>query len=92
MEAKLLDLHWKVETIGEEENTLYSVNIEDVGRITVLDRMTGFGFRDIESGYKDKDGKFWLASGHFDVRAIHDLTVAQAIELIKRNANTCNGE
>ena len=37
----------------------------DLGRITVLDRMTGYGHRDTETGFKDADGKFWLASGQF---------------------------
>lgn len=40
----------------------------DFGSITILDRRTGFGWRDIESGFRDKDGKFWLASGNYDVR------------------------
>lgn len=35
-----------------------------VGSITVLDRMTGFGHRDIESGYRDTSGRLWIASGN----------------------------
>jgi hypothetical protein len=64
-------------------------------RITVLDRLTGFGdgnIRDIETGLKDytKDSNndFWLASGNFDIRKYPDLTVYEAIDKIKENANT----
>jgi hypothetical protein len=63
-----------------------------VGSITVLDRMTGFSFgRDIETGFRDPYGKFWLASGNFDIRTFEDITVREAIEKIKENANTCQG-
>lgn len=63
-------------------------------RITVLNRMTGFGCgqRDIETGLKDyrldPANDFWLASGMFDIRQFGDLTIEQAIEKIKENANT----
>ena len=60
-------------------------------RITILDRMTGFGWRDIETGYKDIDGKFWLASGNFDIREYPELTIKEAIAFIKKNANNCKG-
>lgn len=40
----------------------------DGGRITVVDRMTGFGWRDIETGYRCPSGQFWLASGNCDIR------------------------
>ena len=62
----------------------------ELGSITVLDRMTGFGWRDIETGYRDKDGKFWLASGNYDVRESGSKTIGEAINCIKSNANTCN--
>ena len=61
------------------------------GSITVLDRMTGFGWRDIETGFRDPAGKFWLASGGFCIREFPDLTVSEAIAKIKENANTCRG-
>lgn len=64
----------------------------NLGSITVLDRMTGFGFRDTETGYRAPDGKFWLASGHFDVRNLNPETIGDAISLIKENANNCRGE
>jgi len=64
----------------------------DIGSITVLDRRTGFGWRDIETGYRDKKGKFWLASGNNDVRESECKTIGEAIEWIKSRANTCIGE
>lgn len=91
METKISDLEWKEETMCDGEDTLFTAHLEDGGRITVLDRMTGFDFgRDIESGYKDKDGKFWLASGNCDVRR-YGFNVDQAIDWIKSNANNCVG-
>ena len=63
----------------------------NLGSLTVVDRMTGFGWRDTESGYRDLDGKFWLASGGFDVRDSGSGTVGDAIEWVKSNANTCVG-
>lgn len=64
----------------------------NLGSLTVLDRMTGFswGYRDIETGYRDPSGVFWLASGQCDVRNSGAQTIGQAIEWVKRNANTCN--
>ena len=66
----------------------------NLGSITVLDRMTGYGMgmRDIETGYRDMDGKFWLASGGFDVRRENCETIGDAIACIKRNSNNCKGE
>ena len=64
------------------------------GRLTVYDRMTGFDAvgRDIESGYRNEDNEFWLASGGFDVRTHPDLTIDEAIAWIKENANTSVGK
>lgn len=73
------------------DNVLYSLKLPDGDRITVLDRLTGFGWRDIETGYKDKDGKFWLASGNFDIRDYDELSAKDAICKIKENSNTCTG-
>ena len=61
------------------------------GSITILDRMTGFGWRDVETGFRDPYGRFWLASGNFSIRAYPELTVKEAIQKIKENANTCIG-
>lgn len=75
------------------DSHLIGLRIEGNRKITVLDRMTGWGngMRDIESGYTDETGKFWLASGNFDVTKQGEITVEKAIELIKANANTCVG-
>lgn len=64
----------------------------NLGSLTVLDRMTGFGWRDIETGYRDMDGKFWLASGGYDVRESGATTFGEAVEWVKQRANNCRGE
>ena len=67
----------------------------NLGSITVLDRRTGYGFgiRDIETGYREPNGgKFWLASGSFDIRNKGQMTIGEAIDCIKRNANNMRGE
>lgn len=63
----------------------------NLGSVTVLNRMTGFGYRDIETGFRDIDGSFWLASDNCDVRESGCKTVGEAIEWIRINANTCVG-
>ena len=63
----------------------------NLGSLTVVDRLTGFiGYvRDTESGFRDVDGNFWLASGMLDVRKSECKTIGEAIEWVKTNANTC---
>jgi len=57
----------------------YSFDAGHHGYISILDRMTGYGYRDIETGFRDSyamnsRGKenygknFWLASGDHDLR------------------------
>jgi hypothetical protein len=77
----------KYQGIDEDEHFALHTNI---GSLTVIDRMTGFGWRDIESGYRDVDGNFWLASGNYDVRSCGLNTIIDAINWVKQNANTCN--
>ncbi len=83
--------------MGEQPYTSYSVRDyqwafhSNLGSITVLDRMTGFGWRDTETGYRDPEGKFWLASGDQDVRLGGSSTVGEAIQWVKARANTCMG-
>ena len=74
---------------GDESFALHT----NFGSLTVLDRMTGFmgGIRDIESGFRDEDGNFWLASGNYDVRESGVTTIGEAIEWVKAKANTCVG-
>jgi hypothetical protein len=87
----LKDVEWEVTVFRDGENRLFTTRLTDCGRITVLDRLTGYGYeeRDVESGYRDKDGNFWLASGDCDVRTMDNFTIQQAIDWIKANANTC---
>lgn len=87
------DLFKLVDLPNDNDDKLW-VYHTDLGRITVLDRMTGYGYgvRDVESGFKAPDGKFWLASGDFDIREQGCKTVEEAIECIKRNANNMRGE
>ena len=61
------------------------------GSITVLTRMTGYGFMDTETGFLDKDRKFWLASGDMDVTESGVTNFGDAIDWIKSRANTCIG-
>lgn len=61
----------------------------NLGSLTVLDRMTGFGYRDVESGFRSPDGKFWLASGDLDVRYSGATTLGEAIAWVKSKANNC---
>ena len=73
-----------------EDNIQHALHT-NLGSFTVLDRTTGFGYRDIETGYRDPQGKFWLASGGYDVRGSGAATFKDAIESIKNNANNCIG-
>ena len=83
---KISDLEFTSKPMCDSD-TLYWCYIP-CGRITVLDRETGFSFRrDIETGFKHSDGRFWLASGNFDIRQFPDLELCDAVEMIKRCAN-----
>jgi hypothetical protein len=82
---KVSDLEWNETTQLQGENTLYTAKVEDFGRFTVLDRLTGWGGgrRDIETGFTDLKESFWLASGMFDIRTYPDLSIESAAELVK---------
>lgn len=73
----------------ENNNRCWWILFEDGSQLTVLDRLTGFsdGYRDTETGYRDADDAFWLASGQVDVRYYGGLTYAEAIERIKEQAH-----
>ena len=86
MRVKDLDFKKEIRMDGED---IYYFVYTDFGRISVLDRLTGFGWRDIETGFKDLNGKFWLASGNFDIRRYPEMEIPEAIELIKKSANNC---
>lgn len=74
-------------------DTLYRHHMPNGGYITVLDRMTGYGYRDIETGYRCPSGQFWLASGHHDIRRhLHKLDSDDAMaEWVIERANNCTG-
>lgn len=94
-------IEWKriehPEVDGRESNVSWHADVPE-GHISILDRMTGytgmygFGLRDTETGFRDKDGKFWLASGMFDIRDYATDTIPDAIRRIKKNSNTCRGQ
>jgi hypothetical protein len=89
-EMKIKDLVFKEISMSSPDNSQFAHHGK-FGSITVLDRMTGFGWRDIETGFRDPVGNFWLASGGFCIRDFPELTVSEAIAKIKENANTCKG-
>jgi hypothetical protein len=80
-----VDMSWS--SNGDTQKAFHS----NLGSLTILDRMTGFGWRDIETGYRDPQGKFWLASGHCNVLRSGSRTIQEAIDWVKRNANNCVG-
>ena len=63
----------------------------NLGSLTILNRMTGysFGIRDTETGYRNVNGEFWLASCNCDVLESGVKTIGEAIEWVKERANTC---
>lgn len=88
-----VDMHHPfLDEIGREPNIQFTFHC-NLGSITVLDRMTGFSFgRDMETGFRDVEGKFWLASGMFDIRNHMPMIFSDAVDLIKINANVCAGK
>ena len=93
LDKPLSEYEFKEEPAGDGQDTIFRLKLNCIGQITVLDRMTGYGggLRDIETGFIDNDGEFWLASGNFDIRNNPDININEAITIIKRNANTCIG-
>lgn len=100
LSAPIQDVKWNETKIGVmdefcEPDTLWWAYVENGNRLTVLRRTTGFSFGsvDVESGFRDADGKFWLASGMCDVRLAPEVkTVADAIEWVKAHSNNCKGD
>lgn len=86
------ELVWKEESRCNGENKIFFAKMPQ-GTFSVLDRMTGYGIgiRDTETGFRDIDNKFWLASGMMDIRHFPEITIEDAIELVKREANICAG-
>ena len=87
------ELEWEKEVRMRGEDIIFVAHTNE-GRFTVLDRLTGWGggnCRDTETGFKDTTGKFWLASGMFDIRDFPELAIQEAVDLVKKEANTCIG-
>lgn len=84
-----LEFH-EVDMTAMPENIQFALHT-NLGSLTVLDRLTGYSgyVRDTETGYRDQEGHFWLASCMVDVRNSGAATIGEAIEYVKRNANTC---
>lgn len=68
-----------------DEDIQYAFH-SNIGSITVVDRLTGFGWRDVESGFRDTNGNFWLASGRCNVMESGASTIGEAIKWIKDRA------
>lgn len=89
------DMFHKVDMSNDPFNDVQFALHTNLGSLTVLDRETGYegGVRDIETGFREIDGgRFWLASGGFDVRFDSGAkTIGEAIEWVKNNSNTCKG-
>jgi len=86
----LSDYEYKVREYAD--NTLYVYQFDNGIVITILDRLTGFGWRDVETGLRiGKD--FWLASGNIDVmRDCVGMLMDDVVLYIKKYANTCKPE
>lgn len=84
----LSDLEFHELICGHDISAVLHTNL---GSLTVVDRVTGFGngIRDTETGFRDSNDLFWLASGMCDVRVSGANTVKEAIDWVKRKANTC---
>lgn len=89
--AKIKDLEFLLDLISGSDDELYYHKSQSWGTIIVLRRLTGYGYIDIETSFRAPDGKFWLASGDFDIRRFPEMTIGEAIEHIKENANVCVG-
>ena len=83
-------LDWKSE---ESECTVWAHHLANGGRITVCERMTGFGWPDVETGYRSPCGQFWLASGGHDIICrLHTLNSEDEMaQWVIDRANTCTG-
>lgn len=77
----------------EAEVVTYLHRLANGGSISVVERRTGFGYMDEETGYTSPCGQFWLASGHHDIRhSLHELNSEDEMaEWVMARANNCNG-
>lgn len=80
---KVKDLEWSRKDLIEND-TLWTAHTE-FGRFTVLNRMTGYGYRDTETMFLPSKGALFNLAQGFDIRNFPDLNLEDAIEEIKRN-------
>ena len=86
---------YDVDMSYSDTDTQKAFHSKEFGSMTIVDRMTGYGngIRDVETGYKDLHGEFWLASGDFNIlEAAKGKTIDEAISLIKKHANNLIGK
>ena len=78
---------------GAPNETCWHHSLMNGGSISVVERLTGFGWWDIETGYRSPCGQFWLASGDCDIRdhLAQFSSEDEMIEWVIRNANNCTG-
>ena len=77
----------QVKTYCPEEDQQVALHT-NLGSLTVLRRMSGFGWWDTETGFRDPQGNFWWASDNRDVRSIAPASFAAMVDWVKANA-TC---
>lgn len=71
-----------------DNNTIQYALHTNIGSLTVVDRLTGFLWRDIETGFRDPSGMFWLAQGNVDVRESGVTTLGEAIDYVKSKSSS----
>ena len=76
-----------------EDWTCYRHQLCNGGQLTVVERLTGFGYWDIETGYRSPCGAFWLASGQQDIRLNlrHMSSEDEMAQWVIDRANNCVG-
>lgn len=92
--ANRISFCWRTEYC-DGEDICYRAHLPSGYSLTVLDRMTGFGYRDVETGLRcHGTGRFWLASGHRDIRdELHKMeSEDDIVQWVKDRANNCFGE
>lgn len=79
---------------GTPDETAWKHNLMCGGTITVVERLTGFGWWDIETGYRSPCGGFWLASGSCDIRDELDTfdTEEGMIQWVITRSGNCTGQ
>lgn len=84
-ETKLSDLEFHEVFPRYEEDIEYALHT-NVSSFTVLDRVTGFGWRDTETEFTNEYGGYWLATGNCDVGNSGSLTIQEAIDFVESHA------